>query len=298
MRYIPGSERVPEKDDEKISSIARFEALMREADERKQAKLASQSSKDAKDWDLDEESEESDAGEVEEGEDDEAEGLEMSDHEIAIPTPAQRALDYISGRKPPPQTNQALSPARSPPIPFLNPQAMSAFHGHSSPYGGLRPRTGTTSSRNGSSRPNSIALPSRSISTTAVPNLRDANVSNNTLQAVTDPREKRRSSTSVKRLSFTEFAKRLSSTSSLLLVQTNASSSSGRDGSRRGSSEYGVEETGERERLGIRGGGGPGMMGMGLGLGLEGRSERDRERDKRCGWRNSVGVFGSEGGFL
>jgi len=39
-------------------------------------------------------------------------------------------------------------------------------------------------------------------------------------------------------------------------VQTNASSNSGRDGSWRGSSEYGVEETGEKERLGIRGCGG------------------------------------------
>jgi hypothetical protein len=294
MRYIPGSERVPEKDDEKISSIARFEALMREVDERKKAKLTSQSSKEAKGWDLDEESEESDVGDVEEDEDDDAEGLEMSDHEIDIPTPAQRALDYISGRKSPPQTTRALSPARSPPIPFLNPQAMSAFHGQASPYGGLRPRTGTTSSRNGSSRPKSIALPSRSISSTAVPNLREASGSNSTLQAGTDPREKRRSSTSIKRLSFTEFAKRLSSTSSLLLVQTNASSSSGRDGSRRGSSEYGVEETGEKERLGMRGGGGSIMV----GTGGEGRSERDRERDKRCGWRGSVGVFGSEGGFL
>ena len=292
MRCIPGSERVPEKDEEKISSIARFEALMREADERKQAKLASQSCREAKDRDLDEKSEESDM-ELEDDEDDEAEGLEISDQEIVIPTPAQRALDYISGRKPPPQqqTNRPMSPAKSPPIPFLNTQAMSAFHGHPPSNGGLRPRTGALSTRNGGSRPNSVALPSRSISATAVPSLRDTNGSSNTLQAGTDLREKRRSSTSVKRLSFSEFTKRLSSTSSLLLVQTNASSSSGRDGSRRGSSEYGIEELGERERLGMRGGGGAGMM--------MGSAERiEREMDKRCGWRGSVGVFGPEGGFL
>jgi hypothetical protein len=80
----------------------------------------------------------------------------------------------------------------------------------------------------------------------------------------------------------------------LLLVQTNASSSSGRDGSRRGSSEYGVEEIVERrdERLGMRGGGGA-ALNM-VAMGMESRSERD----KRCGWRGSVGVFGSEGGFL
>jgi hypothetical protein len=291
MRYIPGSERVPSTDDERISSIARFEALMAEHDQRKQAKLAtSQSRRDGKGWDLDEESGESDSGKVEEDEDD-AEGLEMSDQEVVIPTPAQRALDYISGRIPPPQ-QRTLSPARSPPIPFLNSQAMNAFHGNPPPSTTLRPRTGTTSSRNGGSRPNSLALPSRSISTTAVPNLRD---NGNSLQT-TDASVKRRSSTSVKRLSFSEFAKRLSSTSSLLLVQTNASSSSGRDGSRRGSSEYGVEEIGERreERLGIRGGGGAALNMVGMGMGMESRSERD----KRCGWRGSVGVFGSEGGFL
>lgn len=285
MRYIPGSERIPTADDEKISSIARFEALMAEHDQRRQAKLDTQSRREGKDWDLDEESETSDSGEIDEDEDD-AEGLEMSDQEIVIPTPAQRALDYISGRIPPPQ--RTLSPTRSPPIPFLNPQAMNAFHGNPPPSSALRPRTGTTSSRNGGSRPNSMVLPSRSISTTAVPSLRD----NGSLQAGTDPSVKRRSSTSVKRLSFSDFAKRLSSTSSLLLVQTNASSSSGRDGSRRGSSEYGVDEPveRERERLGMRGGGGAGLS---LSIG-----ESSRERDKRCGWRGSVGVFGSEGGFL
>ena len=233
---------MPSTDDEKISSIARFEALMAEHDQRKQAKLATQSPREGKGWDLDEESGESDTGEIDE-DDDDAEGLEMSDQEIVIPTPAQRALDYISGRIPPPQ--RTLSPPRSPPIPFLNTQAMDAFHGNPPPTS-LRPRTGTTSSRTGGSRPSSMALPSRSISTTAVPSLRD----NNSLQTGTEANIKRRSSTSVKRLSFSEFAKRLSSTSSLLLVQTNASSSSGRDGSRRGSSEYGVEEGRAEDKLG------------------------------------------------
>jgi hypothetical protein len=279
MRYIPGSERVASTDDEKISSIARFEALMAEHDQRKQAKLATQSPREGKGWDLDEESGESDTGEIDE-EDDDVDGLEMSDQEIVIPTPAQRALDYISGRIPPPQ--RTLSPPRSPPIPFLNTQAMNAFHGAPPPTS-LRPRTGTTSSRTGGSRPSSMALPSRSISTTAVPSLRD----NNSLQTGTDANIKRRSSTSVKRLSFSEFAKRLSSTSSLLLVQTNASSSSGRDGSRRGSSEYGVEEGRAEDKLGLRGGG---LMTR--------EGENRSERDKRCGWRGSVGVFGSEGGFL
>lgn len=272
MRYIPGGDRVPEKDEEKISSIARFEALMREVDERKQARAAAnQTLKETQGWELGEDSEESDNAEP--TEQDNEEDLAMSDDDLEMPTPAQRALDYISGRpnRGLQSSHRPLSPApRSPPIPFLNSQAMSAFHGQ----GGLRPRSGTSSSQNKTHRPNSLALPSRSISTNAVPLVKDGN---NLKAGGTDSKEKRRSSTSAKRLSFQEFAKRLSSTSSLLLVQTNASSSSGREGSRRTSSEYGADE----ERIPTRGSAMPA-----------------NERDKRCGWRGSVGVFGSEGGFL
>jgi len=67
-------------------------------------------------------------------------------------------------------------------------------------------------------------------------------------------------------------------------VQTNASSSSGRDGSGRVSSEFGADE--ERSGMGMRGGAGTVAEMVGNG------------RDKRCGWRGSVGVFGGEGGFL
>ena len=313
MRCIPGSERILEKDEEHISSIARFEALMREADERKQQKsAANQDSGKAKHgWDLDEESEEESSSEVEEEEeydDDDANGLEMSDHEVEIPTPAQRALDYISGRRTPlPSNTRPLSPTpRSPPIPFLNAQAMSAFHGGSSSSsaagngGGLRPRTGTNSS-NHNSRPTSLALPSRSVSAATIPSLKDnisSSASSSNFRTGTNElgngngKEKRRSSTSVKRLSFTEFAKRLSSTSSLLLVQTNASSSSGREGSRRGSSEYGADAPEDREKGGLR----SSVSLRGGGASSSGES-RDM-RDKRCGWRGSVGVFGGEGGFL
>ncbi|KAG0648569.1 hypothetical protein D0Z07_5390 [Hyphodiscus hymeniophilus] len=286
MRCIPGSERV---DDEKISSIARFEALMREVDERKRLKSnnSAHGRTHSSSWDLDEESEES-SGEEEDGEDREDEP-DMSDDEIDIPTPAQRALEYISGRRPPLPSRRPLSPTpSSPPIPFLNPQALSAFHGHSSPptnFGGLRPRTGNSTTavqHSRTSRPNSLALPSRSISTTAIPTLKEASSASS---ANGNLKEKRRSSTSVKRLSFQEFAKRLSSTSSLLLVQsnTNVSSSSGREGSRRESSEYGADgdERGMRASINLRGG-----------------ASETETREKRCGWRGSVGVFGGEGGFL
>ncbi|KAL2067806.1 hypothetical protein VTL71DRAFT_15902 [Oculimacula yallundae] len=284
MRCIPGSDRMLDKEDEKISSIARFEALMREVDERKHAKESNKHPKERQDWGLEEESEDSSDGEPDNDDD-----IEMSDEELSIPTPAQRALDYISGRRTPISTaNRPLSPTpRSPPVPFLNPQAMSAFHGNSG-SNGLRPRTGTNPSnpRPKGSRPTSLALPSRSISSNAIPTLRDRDSNNSTLRAgSTDSKDiRRRSSTSVKRLSFTEFAKRLSSTSSLLLVQTNNSSSSGRDGSGRGSSEYGVEELDRSNNN--------------MNISMRGGDLASRNRDKRCGWRGSVGAFGPEGGFL
>jgi hypothetical protein len=268
LRYIPGSGRAGDIDEEKVSSIARFEALMKEVDEKKKQKGRVGQPGAKEEWDLDEES----------GESDDADSGDEQEENLEMPTPAQRALDFISGRRVPPSTTRPLSP-RSPPIPFLNSQAMSAFHGGPSASNNIRPRAGTTSSRNKTSRPSSMALPSRSMSTAAIPTLKENMSGNGNLTVGTDDRgkEKRRSSTSVKRLSFQEFTKRLSSTSSLLLVQTNASSSSGRDGSRRTSSEYGLE---------------------GLEGGLRSPGVSNENRDKRCGWRGSVGVFGGEGGFL
>lgn len=286
MRCIPGSERIPDKDEGKLSSIARFEALMREADERKR-QVSISSSQGGSKWELDEESEESSNEELEEADDD-VDGLDMSDDEGAMPTPAQRALDYISGRRTPIPSGRPQSPnIKSPPIPFLNPQAISALHGNSN-GGGLRPRTGTNASQR-NSRPNSLALPSRSVSAATVPTLKDtnkgSNANGNLKTGDLEAKDlKRSSSASAKRLSFTEFAKRLSSTSSLLLVQTNASSSSGRDSSRRTSTEIAPDEerSSHRNSVGIRGGGAASSV----------------EKDKRCGWRGSVGVFGGEGGFL
>lgn len=278
MRCIPGSERIQDKDEEKISSIARFEALMREADERKRQKSAG-SIHDMKTsgWELDEESEESSLDEVEDYDPD---ILDMSDQDVSIPTPAQRALDYISGRQVPiPTTSRPLSPMpRTPPIPFLNTQAMSALQGAPmSSSNGLRPRTGNNSTQ--PSRPSSLALPTRTASVVAIPTLKNSQSSNGNLKTgdLEAKDLKRRSSLSVKRLSFTEFAKRLSSTSSLLLVQTNASSTSGRTSSEIGAAD---EVIARRNSIGLRGGG------------------EIREKDKRCGWRGSVGAFGGEGGFL
>ncbi|TAQ89276.1 hypothetical protein B7494_g2409 [Chlorociboria aeruginascens] len=267
MRCIPGSDRVQDKDEEKISSIARFEALMREADARKLEKGPATKKIDQTQWDLDEESEESSV------ENDDEDDLDLSDQDVMIPTPARRALDYISSRHVPSQ--RPLSPTPRSPPPFQNTQAISAFHGISTPLpnlGSLRPRTSTTSSP----RPVSMALPHRSTSTSTSPSLRNHPLSSNppnsnNLAVSPAEKEKRRSSASVTRLSFTEFTKRLSSTSSLLLVQTNASSSSGLDGSRRGSSDFDSEEL---NKGGLR-------SSVSLRNPSSSMSEKEREREMR-----------------
>jgi hypothetical protein len=270
MRYIPGSERLAGKDEEKISSIARFEALMREADERKRQRSMHQEAPLKSSFDLDEESEESGVESVEDDDDDDDDGLNI----LAMRSPAQRALDYISGKTVPISSSRPLSPAstttRSPPIPFLN-RSITDYHekhAYSRPY---RPQTSqmttssTTTLANPSRRPSSLAT-SRSISSTAIPGLShdwphpalpDASAS----IALDHPRRRSAaagagagagadptsagSTTSSKRLSFQEFAKRLSSTSSLLLVQTNASTSTRASSEDEG--EFGAERTGERE---------------------------------------------------
>lgn len=305
MQCIPGSERMPEKQDERISSLARFEALMREADERKIAQsTAKQPSRETPNWDLEEESEESSEGEpdadmeeelgeeldeeldesLDESLDDEDE-FEMSDEEVTIPPPAQRVLSYTSGGRTPvlspgtPGTPCSGAP-RSPLIPFINSQAMSALQGTSPSV--ARPRAGSTnsSSRPRSSRPSSYGFRSRSTSTNAVPLFRDRDSTNSTLRGdFSDSSERRSSSRSIQRVSFQEFAKRLSSSSSLLMARRIDSPASGRDGSIRDSGEYEVDNNEFVDRPSTR---------------FKPARDSNGGRNLKCRWRDSVGVFDSE----
>ncbi|KAK4072492.1 hypothetical protein Trihar35433_4556 [Trichoderma harzianum] len=102
-----------------------------------------------------------------------------------------------------------------------------------------------------------------------------------------DP-DNRRSGSSSKRLSFSEFTRRLSSTSSLLVVQTNTSGDS-----RRAS----VAEMDSQQPLSAR------RADVSHGASHRDtvpppRSREWQKQDRRCPWRNSVGVVGPEGGFL
>lgn len=315
MRCIPGSERVPfAEDGGKLSSIARFEALMREADERRLVKATNTNRAAPRSLKNGSELEEELSGNESVDEDDEAEygeGMEYGD-EInplslsvqEIPTPAQRALEYISGR--------------AAPSPFSARAKLSSIQ---SPTPQI-PRSRTSPPKQGKQkeRPKSLLLPSTLLqSQPASQNLEipDHNFSANV---------NRRSSASTKRLSFTEFAKRLSSsTSSLLLVQTNASSGSGASmsatASSRLSSEGSFADNGIAAEENMNSSSGTILLQRGLsqrrhsgmgkersagGRGTGGSNTREMTRGERgemgplgppglaCGWRGSgLGVLGT-----
>ncbi|SZF01696.1 unnamed protein product [Blumeria hordei] len=263
MRYIPGSEQISSEEDiNKLSSTARFEALMRENDERKFLK-----------WETDAKETSNYVGEDKNlediGEDSEDE-MYISDQEKGLPAPAQRALDFIAGRSTP--TSRSLSPASKPAIPYLNLQALSALSGNASNSDdiiGIKPSNVTAKRING--RPASLAMPPRSLSTSTASVMKECSSSSkNSHNNKADSKEKRQSSNSNRRLSLQDFARRLSSTSSLLLVQTNTSSSPGK-----------------------------GMIDYSKDLVTQARGSMNRdESDRRCSWRGSVGAFSVDGSFM
>ncbi|KAK7402841.1 hypothetical protein QQX98_011401 [Neonectria punicea] len=284
LRCIPGSEQeIP--GEEKLSSIARFEALMREADQRRKQREAAERAQQMAIRSAFEASDSSDdaqdRGDSDDSDEDAYGRIPDRRGPALIPPTTQRALQFITGRH---ETGQPQSSVRPPTsrIP-INTRADAAVAANQAPP--PRPHTA-----NAKSRPS----PSQRIQSTSQLAAAMANVdmAASSSKAPTKPSEeaiprpngdKRLSTSSTKRLSFTEFTKRLSSTSSLLLVQTNASG-----GSSRGSSEIDVQPSSvPRGTLNPRGTGPPPR-----------NRERD-ENDRNCAWRNSVvGVIGTEGGFL
>jgi len=304
LRCIPGSEReVP--GEEKLSSLARFDALMREADEKRRSREASEARARAANnelksaWDLDDEDSDSDRLDEEDDEDsDDDEAGDDPDDRYRITPTEQRALDYITGRREP-RAQGDRSPLSN------NPETLMTLNSGSSH---LRPQTGYSRNRPGiaqrtHSQPHLVGI--TTTTTTFSPSslgmsprpsgkTQEDTDSLTTTAATTAPTtlhrsatEKRQSTSSVKRLSFTEFTKRLSSTSSLLLVQTNASSISATSSR---NSDADPQQHPVRGTLNPR---------VAAPTAPPAPLAVDRESlDKRCGWRGSVGVFGAEGGFL
>lgn len=271
MGIIPGS-GADVSGDAHLGSLARFEALMRDADGKRKEREAAERAEQAAMRSAFEASDSSD--EQDEDSDDSDEDAYGHAPErrgpALIPPTTQRALQFIAGRHEPGHSQKPISR-----MSVASVQTELIFPVDQGP---LRPHTAHAKSR-----------PQASQRTQSTPQFAAAmanlEISSNKTSDEIPARpnaDKRLSTSSAKRLSFTEFTKRLSSTSSLLLVQTNASG-----GSSRGSTEIDIQPSSvPRGTLNPRATGPP---------------PRDRERDesdRRCGWRNSVGVVGTEGGFL
>lgn len=273
MRYLQGVEEgVP--GEEKISSVARFDALMREADEkRRQKQAAAQVEQMAlrSAFEADDSSESEDEAQTDTGTDDGDFSDQGHFEPSLIPQSTQRALEYITHR---PEATQ------SPMYPRPN-ISRSPLSFHADSVSGLtqappaRPHTAHDKMRRDMSQ--------RSQSTQYLPSSFSVDMDAGPGK-VSDETTPRQSSSSTKRLSFTEFTKRLSSTSSLLLVQTNASG-----GSSQRSSEVDISSM-ANPRTSLR----PPAPGQPS----RNRDQCHDEHEKRCSWRGSVGVVGSEGGFF
>lgn len=275
MRCIPGSERsVP--GEEKLSSLARFDALMREEEERRRKREAEEradretrgrqmtawrenSSSDEEDSDEDEEESEEDS------DDDEyyyEQGPVRSRRQTLIPPATQRALEFITGRSERPESPRTPRRATiehnpdafpmSPNDPIYRPQTSYALK---------RPHM---SARTQSQPHLSHALPR------GPPPPLPSQV------AEDDDERPGPQGANSKRVSFTEYTKKGSSTNSLLLVQNGSGASSNRASAEL---EYSNPVLSPLPR------------------GSASRGARQDE-DVRCGWRGSVGVVGNEGNFI
>lgn len=297
LRCIPGSEReVP--GEEKLSSLARFDALMREADEKRKIREAEEARLRAESepksvWDLDDDS---DSDEEDDRDDDSDDVVgELNDSELGYPIPptAQRALDYIASRHDSQQGQRARAQTGRGPLNYNAETLMALNSGPSL----LRPQTSYARNRPGMaqrthSQPQLAGIGPVASNFDSPQPAGTAGSGDGTVTAKASPlhrsqTEKRLSTSSAKRASFTEFTKRLSSTSSLLLVQTNASSASAT--SSRGSSDATAEGS---QQHGLRGALQPRRV-----RSPTPRTERESS-DKACNWRGSVGVFGAEGGLI
>ncbi|KAK4212373.1 hypothetical protein QBC37DRAFT_195380 [Rhypophila decipiens] len=367
LRCIPGSE-TETPGEEKLSSLARFDALMREADEKRKLQeaeeaknraarspMASSQAELKSAWDIDDESDtdgENNLDEVDDDSDDPVGEMEPDLEDRFRRSPkTQSALEYVARRPSTTETSyqqpQRASSQRSP-LSYQH-DTQESSTAYTVPYQ-TRPQTGYSTARRPSlaqrmhSQPQLTHVMPPPTSPPPVPYLQPTSAMLTGRTASGKPAdeilqgseafasagpgnrrsgEKRLSISSTKRLSFSEFTKRLSSTSSLLLVQTNTSGGSSRGSNsdfdvatqqKQQSSEHyhhlnpraapppplspltqqhqqhqyqpGPHSPqfapGDRDR----------MMDGGSGVGGVGG-------DKRCGWRGSVGVFGSaEGGFL
>ncbi|KAI0517626.1 hypothetical protein F5B22DRAFT_111818 [Xylaria bambusicola] len=246
MRCIPGSDREV-AGEEKLTSLARFEALMRETENRqkivrsKETKLEPLRST----WDDESDEDDDEFGREVDDDDEDSDDYAFEDggHD-GMDATTFKALRFITNRH---NSTYSESGLRNAP---------SVSRPHTS-HSRSRPTAQRTSSQ--------PYIPGPPFHIPSSPPLRQTEN-----LAMRRSNEKRHSTSEMKNLSFNEFTKRLSGTSSLL-IQSNAST-----GSNRGSGDYDTHTP--RGSMSPRG--------------------PSQTSDERCRWRGSIGVIGNEGGFL
>lgn len=317
LRYIPGSDQqIP--GEEKLSSLARFEALMQQADEQRKLReqrenaerpplsppVSAQQPELKSAWDLDEDTDEaaSDAESADiEGDSGYGRGRDVEDRGSIRPT--SRVLEYVSGR----QTPQShLQSPRS--------------HGeHRSPIGGnqettvtlnrgsnlgrspiqVRPRfaqrnhsqpslAGRSSTNLGVSQSALAASPGKSSIASGRTSIHEEHSGGGLNPAAalyrtsTIAEGQHRHSPAGKRLSISDSSRRRSSTGSQLLVQASRDDQT---------------ETHLPLRPAMQPRGPPPLFDTQKTEGQR-RAVRDASDQKCSSWRNGVGAFEDEGGFL
>ncbi|KAG6004657.1 hypothetical protein E4U21_000881 [Claviceps maximensis] len=281
LGQIPGAE-TPIPGQENLSSIARFDALMLESDDKFRRKHTTKNRggkltlATAFGDDDDGDGDGSDFGEGKGDGDSDSESDRHSqdqfsnDYNMAplMSPSAQRALAFItSGDRH--ETDRSLKSHR----PSVSRAQLSSCDG-TPPPPPSQPHTA-----HAKKRPNAPRAQSTShITPTAFISVADGEAESST--TITD---KRRSNSSDKRLSFTEFTKKLSSTSNLVLVQTNASA-----GSSHASSDTDIQKSSSAHRADL-------IM---RGSGPPPRPKRQDDQEKRCSWRKSISVVSAEGRLL
>lgn len=300
LKCIPGSEQqMP--GEEKLSSLARFEALMQQVDKQRQQKehkarppsMAPQYELKSA-WGADEDSDDqtSDADSDETEEDSAAERDHQGDGEIGSIRPeSRRAFEARrGGPQTPSQSPRSRAGPRSPIL--FNSETLSALNTGSTlgRSAGQRLHQHTLSGLANMSlsveRPSYDGSPGRSSIMSGATSVHEETGGLNPSAAYrtstiseSQQRNSLSSSHGSKRLSFTEFTERLSSTSSMLLVQSNVEHADPPIPSRRSSIQP------------------RGPVSVFLSPKIE--VQQDRERGEKCkNWRNSVGMFGPDGAFL
>ncbi|KAK7729242.1 hypothetical protein SLS53_009307 [Cytospora paraplurivora] len=322
LRYIPGSDQqIP--GEEKLSSLARFEALMQQADEQRKLREQRESAdrpplsppnsaqqpelKSA--WDLDEDTDEagSDAESADiEGDSGYGRGRYVEDRESI--RPSSRAPEYVSGRQTPqshPHSPRSHEEHRSP-ISGNHETAVTLNSGSNlgrSPIQvrpGFAQRThsqpsiaGRSSTNLGVSQLALDASPGKSSIASGRTSIHDEHRSGGlnpaaalyrTSTIAEGQHRQRGHSPAGKRLSFSEFSRRRSSTGSQLQVQANASHTD-------------QAETHLPLRSAMQPLGPPSLFDT-QRTERQRRAVRDASDQKCSSWRNGVGAFEDEGGFL